>query len=146
MGDIIEVDFGGGEREKKNPTLENMPEVSDLSAEVLPFTPKLSGEKGGLASFDQVRSQLTALNDFLRGVRAPRSETAALRQDMVSEMTFLEICDAISYSSENEWRARPAYFRAVADAFWVKFASKGATFGPRPSSGVPTEPDKPKSE
>ncbi|KKU67555.1 MAG: hypothetical protein UX89_C0014G0025 [Parcubacteria group bacterium GW2011_GWA2_47_16] len=145
MGDIIKVDFSGG-ADKKKPIPENEPDGTGLSAEILPFTPKPAGEKGGMASFEQVRDQLKALNEFLRHARAPRSETAALRQDMVSKMTFLEICDVIAHSSEQEWQKRPAYFRAVADAFWVKFASKGAVFGPKISPDVLTEPEKPEGK
>ncbi|GEM_PF-5268158 len=142
MGDIIKVNFGGGVENKKDERPKPV-EQGEAAADFIPFVPNVAGEKGGFASFEQVKEKLTALRQFLERMPAPARDTAALRQEMVSKMTFVQICNAIAYSSEASWRVRPAYFRALADKLFAKLKAKGPTLPNSPAgSNVPEKPEK----
>lgn len=110
-GKIIHHDFG------KQP--EDKPKPGGMEI-VLGLAGLLSGEKSNiqLEKFTATMKKLREMRVFLESLQSiSTTETAVLRQELVSELTFEEACDIILNSSEQDWQTKPSYYKAVSDWF-----------------------------
>ena len=125
MGDIIEIKFGGGSGEKKpeNPTAETqdviikLPGLKTLEEKETPSSlPRATKESMDLLM--RALRQIPKMREFLNGLHAmEKRETIRLRQELVTQMSVVEKCEAVANSSETDWGTHPTYYRVLMGHF-----------------------------
>lgn len=99
MGEIIHVNFGGNnapEDKGKEPVA-----VSDKAETVA-------------RNFSAALEKISKIQDFLASVGISNSTLATVSTE-VQQMEMKDVLDTIAGSSEQDWRLKPMYYRALTD-------------------------------
>jgi len=68
--------------------------------------------------FAATMKKLKEMNDFLKSLRSTTTaDTISLREDLISGMSFKQMCTVINNSTPSDWKKSPSYYKALALKF-----------------------------
>ncbi len=107
MGEIIHVKFGGEDKKAENP----IPDDVELPRIV---HHEFGGTSESLGGLPMVLEKVAKMRDFISMIPVSHT-TYADSKRVVHGIPLSDVYSIIANSTENDWRTKPMYFRALLD-------------------------------